>query len=67
VIGEGSRFTLKLPAEAQPKAVDLNSQSPEAQAHGEAARAGENPPENPPETASENDAQNDASQDVRVA
>jgi hypothetical protein len=62
-VGEGSIFTLKLPAEAQPSAFDFEEQNPQKQAHDEAARASENPAETPPE----NDVENDAPEGARVA
>jgi signal transduction histidine kinase len=61
--GEGSTFTLRLPAEAQPKSFDFDEQTAEKQAHDDAARAGENPPESGPK----NDVPNDAPEGVRVA
>jgi signal transduction histidine kinase len=63
VVGEGSTFTLKLPAEAQPKAYDFDDQTAQKQAHNQAARASENPAEIPPE----NDVQNDAPEGAQVA
>ena len=58
-IGEGSTFTLELPAEAKPPEFESEETSPEKRAHDEAGRAGENRTGNQDE--------NDASKGVRVA
>lgn len=62
-VGEGSTFTLLLPAETQPKAYDFEEQTAEKQAHDSAARASENPSATGPQ----NDVPNDAAEGVRVA
>ncbi|MEO6056794.1 MAG: HAMP domain-containing sensor histidine kinase, partial [Gemmatimonadales bacterium] len=71
IVGEGSTFILKLPAEAQPRLFDTDESNAEDQAHKEAAQAGENQPQQAPQEEAEKGAQKEGEKEppkgVRVA